>query len=121
MSSGMIRAVFGRVAGAAVLFAAVAAVGLRPGVAAEPPAGLNVARSNACLGCHAVDRKLVGPGFVQIAAKYKGDSQAEEKLEAKVRDGGSGVWGVVPMPAHPRMSDGDIRTVVRWVLDGAPS
>ncbi|MEX3956013.1 c-type cytochrome [Trinickia sp. EG282A] len=89
--------------------------------AAAAPAGLDVARSNACLGCHAIDRKLVGPGFAQVAEKYKGDPQAQKRLEAKVRDGGSGVWGVIPMPAHPRMSDADIKTVVQWVLDGAPS
>jgi cytochrome c len=89
--------------------------------AAAAPAGLDIARSNACLGCHAVDRKLVGPGFAQVAAKYKGDPQAQKRLETKVRDGGSGVWGVIPMPAHPRMSDADIKTVVQWVLEGAPS
>ncbi|PPK41461.1 cytochrome c [Trinickia symbiotica] len=89
--------------------------------ATAAPAGLDIARSNACLGCHAIDRKLVGPGFAQVAAKYKGDPQAQKRLEAKVRDGGSGVWGVIPMPAHPRMSDADIKTVVQWVLEGAPS
>lgn len=119
MSSGAgIQMVIGRVVGAVLLFAVV---GARPAVAAEPAAGLAVARSNACLGCHAVDRKLVGPGFMQIAEKYKGDLRAQEKLEVKVRDGGAGVWGVIPMPAHPRMSDGDIKTVVKWVLEGAPS
>lgn len=100
----------------------VAAVGIfaRVAGAAEVPTGLVVARGNACLGCHAVDRKLVGPSFHQIAAKYKGDPQAVAKLEKKVRDGGSGVWGVIPMPSHPRMTDGEIQTVVKWVLAGAP-
>lgn len=88
--------------------------------AADTPAGLVVARSNACMGCHAVDRKLVGPSFQQIAAKYKGDAAAPAKLAQKVKDGGSGVWGAIPMPSHPRMSDADIRTVVAWVLAGAP-
>ncbi|MCG5075843.1 c-type cytochrome [Paraburkholderia tagetis] len=83
--------------------------------------GAVVARSNACMGCHAVDRKLVGPSFKDIAAKYKGDAGAQVKLEKKVRDGGAGVWGAVPMPAHPRMSAGDVRDVVAWVLAGAPS
>lgn len=90
-------------------------------VAADLPKGLSVAQANACLGCHAVDRKLVGPSFLQIAAKYKGDVQAQGKLERKVRDGGAGVWGVIPMPAHPRMSNADIKDVVQWVLAGAPS
>lgn len=90
-----------------------------PAVAA--PDGLPVAQANACMGCHAVDRKLVGPSFRQIAARYKGDASAQAKLQAKVRNGGSGVWGAIPMPSHPGMSDADIRTVVAWVLAGAPS
>ncbi|CAB3762813.1 cytochrome C [Burkholderia puraquae] len=83
--------------------------------------GLKVARSNACMGCHAVDRKLVGPSFKDIAARYKSDPQAVAKLSKKVKEGGSGVWGAIPMPAHPRMSDADVRSVVEWVLAGAPS
>lgn len=90
-------------------------------LAASAPAGLEIAKQNACLGCHTVDRKLVGPAFRDIASKYKGDGQAEGRLEKKVRDGGSGVWGVIPMPSHPRMSDADIHTVVAWVLAGAPT
>ncbi|MFL9867621.1 c-type cytochrome [Paraburkholderia fungorum] len=89
--------------------------------AADAPRGQIVANSNACMGCHAVDRKLVGPSFQQIAAKYKGDAQAPAKLARKVKDGGSGVWGMIPMPAHQTMSDADIRTVVDWVLAGGPS
>jgi len=87
----------------------------------QAPRGQTIALANACMGCHAVDRKLVGPSFQQIAAKYKGDAQASVKLAHKVKDGGSGVWGAIPMPAHPAMSDADIRTVVSWVLAGAPS
>lgn len=87
---------------------------------AAQPSGLVIAQTNACLGCHAKDRKLVGPSFMQIAEKYKGDAGAAGKLQAKVRDGGGGFWGVVPMPAHPRMSSVDIKTVVDWVLAGAP-
>ncbi|HEY1996798.1 c-type cytochrome [Paraburkholderia sp.] len=87
----------------------------------DAPRGLAIARANACMGCHAVDRKLVGPSFQQIAAKYKGDAQAPAKLAHKVKDGGSGVWGAIPMPAHPAMNDADIRTVVDWVLGGAAS
>ncbi|MGF6301897.1 cytochrome c [Paraburkholderia sp. WC7.3d] len=89
--------------------------------AAEAPRGQQVATANACMGCHAVDRKLVGPSFQQIAAKYKGDAQAPARLARKVKDGGSGVWGMIPMPAHQSMSDADIRAVVDWVLAGAPS
>ncbi|SDF83083.1 cytochrome c [Paraburkholderia phenazinium] len=103
--------------GAALMLAGLAA----SAHADDAPRGLNIARSNACMGCHAVDRKLVGPSFQQIAAKYKGDAQAPVKLALKVKNGGSGVWGAIPMPAHPAMSDSDIRTVVDWVLANAPS
>ena len=104
----------------AVVLAAGMGVFARAAVAADVPMGLVIARGNACLGCHAVDRKLVGPGFRQIAAKYQGDPLAVAKLAKKVRDGGAGVWGVIPMPSHPRMSDAEIQTVVKWVLAGAP-
>jgi len=105
------------------VFAVAAAVGILASSSSAFAAadGLAVARANACMGCHAVDRKLVGPSFQQIAAKYKGDATAQGKLEKKVRDGGSGVWGAIPMPSHPAMSAADIHTVVAWVLAGAPS
>jgi cytochrome c len=80
-----------------------------------------IARRNACMGCHAVDRKLVGPSFQQIAEKYKGDASAPARLALKVKNGGAGVWGAIPMPSHPAMNRADIRTVVSWVLAGAPS
>jgi cytochrome c len=106
------------------VFAALAVSGLMAAsgaYAAETPPGLQIAQRNACLGCHAIDRKLVGPSFQQVASRYKGNTQAQTLLEHKVKDGGSGVWGAIPMPAHPAMSDADIRTVVDWVLVGAPS
>jgi cytochrome c len=96
-------------------------VAVQPAHAADAPRGLAIAQSNACMGCHAVDRKLVGPSFQQVAGKYKGNAQAQAVLAGKVKDGGAGVWGAIPMPAHPSMSDADIRTVVDWVLAGAPS
>jgi cytochrome c len=102
-------------------FAFAGVVAVMPVRALAVPDGLGVARNNACMGCHAVDRKLVGPSFQQIAARYKGDPAAQGKLEKKVRDGGAGVWGAIPMPSHPGMSAADIRTVVGWVLAGAPS
>jgi len=107
-------AVFAAV-GAAVVF------GMSAASAFAAPNALAIARSNACMGCHAVNRKLVGPSFQQIASRYKGDPTAQDKLEQKVRDGGSGVWGAIPMPSHPSMSAGDIHTVVTWILAGAPS
>ena len=91
-------------------------------VSPVPPAdAMNIAGKNACMGCHAIDRKIVGPSFQQIAAKYRGDAKAPVRLEAKVRDGGSGVWGVLPMPSHRSMDSADIKKVVGWILAGAPS
>jgi cytochrome c len=108
-----------RVWGFAAVVGAAGFLGVLPGSAVAADDGLAVARGNACMGCHAVDRKLVGPSFQQIAARYKGDAGAQGKLEKKVRDGGSGVWGAIPMPSHPGMSAADIHTVVAWVLGGA--
>jgi cytochrome c len=88
--------------------------------AATATAGQEIARSNACMGCHAIDGKRIGPSFHQIADKYKGDATAPAKLVLKVKNGGSGVWGAVPMLSHPTMSQGDLQTVVEWVLAGAP-
>jgi cytochrome c len=81
--------------------------------------GKAIAGKNACLGCHAVDKKLVGPAYQDVAAKYKGQPDAVAKLMKKVKAGGSGVWGPVPMPANPGLSDADLKTVVEWVLAGA--
>lgn len=109
------------VAASVLMGGALTGLGVSAARAADAPRGQLVANANACMGCHAVDRKLVGPSFQQIAAKYKGDAQAQAKLARKVKEGGSGVWGMIPMPAHQTMSDADIRTVVDWVLAGAPS
>jgi len=68
-----------------------------------------------CLACHAVDKKLVGPAYDEVAKKYKGDSGAEAKLAAKVKSGGSGVWGQIPMPPN-NVPDADIKTIVEWIL-----
>ncbi len=73
-------------------------------------------KSNGCTACHSTDTKLVGPSYKDVAAKYKGDKEAETKMIAKVKAGGSGVWGPVPMPPHPTISDADLKTMVDWVL-----
>jgi cytochrome c len=80
-----------------------------------------IANKNACMGCHQVDKKLVGPAYKDVAAKYKGDKNALATLTKKVKQGGSGVWGPVPMPANAGVSDADLKTVVEWVLAGAPA
>ena len=68
------------------------------------------------MSCHAVDKKLVGPGYKEVAAKYKGDKTAEAKLVEKVKKGGAGVWGPIPMPANAQVSDADVKTLVKWIL-----
>jgi len=75
-----------------------------------------LAKKNQCMTCHAVDRKLVGPGYQEIARKYSGDKGAAAKLVEKVKKGGSGVWGQMPMPANPTVSDGDAKALVQWIL-----
>jgi len=76
-----------------------------------------LAKKSGCLTCHAVDKKLVGPAYKDVAKKYKGDADAVAKLVKKVADGGSGVWGAVPMPPNKgKVSEADIKTLVEWVL-----
>lgn len=75
-----------------------------------------LAKKNNCLACHAVDKKLVGPAFKDIAAKYKGQSDAVAKLATKVQKGGVGVWGPIPMPANPAVSAKDAEILVKWIL-----
>jgi len=68
-----------------------------------------------CQACHTVDKKLVGPAYKEVAAKYAADSGAAAKLEQKVKNGGSGVWGQIPMPPN-NVPDADLKTIVEWVL-----
>jgi cytochrome c len=84
------------------------------GAAADPVTRL--LNGNACLGCHAPDKPLVGPSFRDIAAKYRADPAAAARLVQKVRAGGQGVWGQVPMPPNPGLSDADAKLLVDWVL-----
>lgn len=76
----------------------------------------DLAKAKNCMACHAVANKLVGPAFKDVAAKYSGQKDAEDKLVAKVMKGGTGVWGAVPMPANPQVSEPEARTLVKWVL-----
>jgi len=93
----------------------IAAIALA--IAALPAAANEeLAKKNACTACHAVDKKVVGPAFKEVAAKYRGDKTAEAKLVKKVKEGGVGVWGQVPMPPNSAVSDKDIQTLVKWVL-----
>jgi S-disulfanyl-L-cysteine oxidoreductase SoxD len=101
---------------------AVGAAGVG-GVAAKTTvgsrAGLELAKAASCTACHGVTEKLVGPGFREVATRYAGDAGAESRLVAKVKAGGTGAWGAIPMPAQPQVKDSDARALVQWILGGA--
>ncbi len=84
--------------------------------AAPAFADLALATSKNCMACHAVDKKLVGPAYKDVAAKYKGDKTAADKLATKVMKGGTGAWGAIPMPANPQVNDADAKKLVAWIL-----
>ena len=75
-----------------------------------------LARKSGCLACHAIDKRIVGPSYKEVAAKYKSDKDAAAKLFKKVKEGGTGVWGQIPMPPNSTVKDEDIKTLVKWVL-----
>ena len=85
---------------------------------ASPPVHANeeLAKKHACFACHAVDKKLVGPSYKDVAAKYRGDASAEATLADKVKKGSQGTWGQVPMPPNASVPDGDVRALVKWIL-----
>jgi cytochrome c len=96
---------------ALVLAAAAAVPASLPAHAQE-----ELAKKHACLACHAVDKKLVGPSYKDVAAKYRGDAGAEAKLVDKVKKGSQGTWGQVPMPPNAGVPDADVRALVKWIL-----
>ena len=75
-----------------------------------------LAKAKNCMACHAVANKVVGPAYKDVAKKYAGDKTAADKLAAKIIKGGSGVWGAVPMPANPQVSEAEARKLAAWVL-----
>lgn len=83
-------------------------------LAAEP--GEALATRNGCLACHTVDKKVVGPGFKEIAAKYRNDKGAADNLTQKVKQGGKGVWGDILMPPNTHIKDEDIKAMVAWIM-----
>lgn len=88
--------------------------------AVDAAKALDIAQKNACLACHAVDHKVVGPSYQDVATKYKGNAKAADLLFSKVKKGGSGVWGTAAMPASA-INDNDLKIVVQWILAGAPA
>ena len=103
--------------GIATLFTALAAATLAlDAQAADPKAAEALAKASGCLACHTVDKKLVGPGYKDIANRYRGDKGAEAKLVKKVKEGGKGVWGDIPMAPNGHVKEQDIKTIVEWIL-----
>ncbi len=102
-----------------IVFSALVAASIVTSVPALASAGLDLAKKSNCLACHSVDKKVVGPAYQDVAKKYAGDKGAEAKLIEKVKKGGSGVWGAIPMPPNAQVKDADIATLVKWVLAGA--
>lgn len=105
--------------------APVAAAVVAPVVAAKPEAkviavseadALALAKKNNCLTCHAIDKKVVGPAWKEVALKYRGDATAQAHLVSKIATGGKGVWGSMAMPAHPQISEADRTTLAKFVL-----
>lgn len=100
----------------------IATVLIAAGLVAASPAqaNLELAKKSNCMSCHAVDKKLVGPAYADVAKKYAGDKNAVKTLTARVKAGSKGgVWGQVPMPPNPNVKDADMETLIKWILAGA--
>ena len=99
--------------GAVLLFAGTLAT-----LAASTPAMASeeLAKKHACFACHSLDKKMVGPSYKEVAAKYRADKAAPAKLADKVKKGGQGVWGNVPMPPNATVPDADLNALVKWIL-----
>jgi cytochrome c len=89
-------------------------------LAQDAAAAKALASKSACMACHAVDKKLVGPAFKDVAAKHKGQADALEKVSARIKSGGSGMYGPVPMPAQAQLKDDELKLLAGWILAGAP-
>ena len=95
---------------------ALIALAVLAGASAPALADLALATSKNCMACHAVDKKLVGPAYKDVAAKYAGQKDAVDRLSAKIMKGGSGVWGPVPMPANAQVNEAEAKKLAAWVL-----
>ena len=97
-----------------VVLAAAAALAF--GVDARAQGAEALAKTSGCFACHTVDKKLVGPSYKEIADKYRNDKDAPAKLAQKVKEGGKGVWGDIPMAPNAHVKDADIKALVEWIL-----
>jgi cytochrome c len=94
----------------------LAAGALATALVAPASASEALAKKHNCFACHAIDKKVVGPAYKDVANKYRGDKAAEAKLVEKVKKGGAGVWGQVPMPPNATVPDADVKALVQWIL-----
>ena len=99
----------------------VATVLIAAGLVAAAPAhaNLDLAKKNNCLSCHAADKKMVGPAFIDVSKKYAGEKDAAKMLAAKIKGGSKGVWGQIPMPPNANVKDADAEALAKWILAGA--
>ncbi len=97
----------------AATFTVAALLGLTSNLAL---ASQDLAKRHGCLSCHQVERKVVGPAYKDVAKKYKGDAKAEAHLVQVIQKGGKGVWGNVPMPPNPKVSEADAKALAAWIL-----
>ncbi|MDP2263413.1 MAG: c-type cytochrome [Hydrogenophaga sp.] len=88
--------------------------------AVDAAAAKALAGKSACLACHATDKKLVGPSYKDVAAKHKGQANALDVVAARIKSGGSGIYGPVPMPPQPQLKDDELKLLAGWILAGAP-
>jgi cytochrome c len=103
-----------------IVLAASALLATTGAFAVDAAAAKALASKSACLACHAADKKLVGPSYKDVAAKHKGQADAEAKVAARIKSGGSGMYGAVPMPPQPNLKDDELKLLAAWVLAGAP-
>ena len=96
-----------------------AAVALLTLAAQNAVASEALARKSECFSCHSVAKPVVGPAYRDVATKYAGQPGAEDQLVRSIREGGSGHWGDIPMPPHPKLSDADAHRLAKWILAGA--
>jgi cytochrome c len=103
-----------------IVLAASAVLAASGAYAVDAAAAKALASKSACLACHAADKKLVGPAYKDVAAKHQGQADAVAKVAARIKSGGSGMYGAVPMPAQPNLKDDELKLLAEWVLAGAP-
>ena len=94
----------------------VLGIAMSAAITAPAFANADLAKQKNCLACHATDKKVIGPSYKDVAAKYAGQKDASDKLAQKIIKGGSGVWGAVPMPANPQVNEADAKALATWIM-----